>query len=347
MIDHEIVSIYTRGEAGNSSLVKFGGWDQDGLAAGEQLKMQRTHSANDLSLFFNHAKIGHFQMSSSTVKRRVHLNPAVKYIYMPDSDWQTITDYLQSFYDQYSHMNFTCDQESKQCYWKHSCGYVLSTPIQPQHLSVFFDTDNNYTVRYDRIVIDGRYFTTASEDYCYLGIFQGHHLAPGIWEFGSIAMLDYYIVFDMTLRNETDQYGTQQFRSIGFGRINEEDVIKQEHYNRSSSLYREDPLDVSYSLSPAPEPDDGQTHKPLVMLVSAILLALLLLGLGLTAYFKRRAKKKEGGPTEGDSASQQQSFVRPHNNHLQTMSTGRGTEVDSASQAYNSVLEDGEERMIK
>lgn len=109
MIDYEIVSIYTKGEAGNSSLVKFGGWDQSGLLSGENLKMYRTHSANDLSLFFNHAKIGNFQMSSTTIKRRVHLNPAVPFIYMPKTDWKTVTDYFQSFYDQYKNMDFTCD----------------------------------------------------------------------------------------------------------------------------------------------------------------------------------------------------------------------------------------------
>ena len=99
MIDYEIVSIYTRGETGNSSLVKFGGWDQSGMYDGEKLQMFRTHSASDLSLFFNHAKIGKFNLPSSTIKRRVHLNPANKFIYMPKNDWQTVTDYFQSFYD--------------------------------------------------------------------------------------------------------------------------------------------------------------------------------------------------------------------------------------------------------
>ena len=39
MIDFPIISIYTRNEVGNSSTVKFGGWDQSALADGETLKM--------------------------------------------------------------------------------------------------------------------------------------------------------------------------------------------------------------------------------------------------------------------------------------------------------------------
>ena len=31
MIDNEIVSIYTRNELGNSSIIKFGSWDQSAL----------------------------------------------------------------------------------------------------------------------------------------------------------------------------------------------------------------------------------------------------------------------------------------------------------------------------
>ena len=41
MIDYEIVSIYTRNELGNSSIIKFGSWDQSALKSGETLKMFR------------------------------------------------------------------------------------------------------------------------------------------------------------------------------------------------------------------------------------------------------------------------------------------------------------------
>lgn len=54
MIDHPIVSIYTRNEIGNSSTIKFGSWDQSGMKDGETLKMYQlgygTLSTLDLGL---------------------------------------------------------------------------------------------------------------------------------------------------------------------------------------------------------------------------------------------------------------------------------------------------------
>ena len=44
MIDYPIVSIYTRNEYGNSSIVKFGGWDHHALKEGTNLTMYQMGS---------------------------------------------------------------------------------------------------------------------------------------------------------------------------------------------------------------------------------------------------------------------------------------------------------------
>ena len=42
LITHNMLSIYSRLESGNSSFVKFGGWDEIAIADGSALKMFRT-----------------------------------------------------------------------------------------------------------------------------------------------------------------------------------------------------------------------------------------------------------------------------------------------------------------
>lgn len=130
-------------------------------------------------------------------------------------------------------------------------------------------------------------------------------------------MLDYYVVFDMTLRNDTDD---SKFRSVGFGRINPYDIIKQEHYNTSSSLYKENPLDVSYSLFPTPKPKDNKSYKTIVILVAVIFATLFMLGVAAYVYSICKHKKKMAAKNqlgEATAADNSQSFNRTQgNNHL-------------------------------
>ena len=50
MIDSPIVSIYTRNEFGNSSIIKFGGWDETALMKGTTLQMNHLDSLHSLEL---------------------------------------------------------------------------------------------------------------------------------------------------------------------------------------------------------------------------------------------------------------------------------------------------------
>lgn len=67
MIDYPIVSIYTRNEFGNSSIVKFGGWDQSALKDGENLTMYHLSDSTegkDLSLLTRSISIGNITFSA-------------------------------------------------------------------------------------------------------------------------------------------------------------------------------------------------------------------------------------------------------------------------------------------
>jgi len=124
-------------------------------------------------------------------------------------------------------------------------------------------------------------------------------------------------------------------------------VIKQEHYNTTWAGYKKDSRDVSYPLVPAPNPDNG-SHKMTVIIVSAVFLAVLLCGFALcSCRRKKRAAARQAthdnGNTEYEELNDRSASHTRH--HLQTMTTGRGTDVES-SHVYNSVLEE-RESMLK
>lgn len=69
-------------------------------------------------------------------------------------------------------------------------------------LNINLGNNNTYTVKWDDILVDGSYYNPKSnkEKRCYVGIFKTSTLPVGVWELGALAMKDYYIVYDMTLR---------------------------------------------------------------------------------------------------------------------------------------------------
>ena len=58
VIDHMTFSIYLRPEAGNSSCIKFGSFDTEGLTEGTQLKIIRTIGINSWALFVKNIVLG-------------------------------------------------------------------------------------------------------------------------------------------------------------------------------------------------------------------------------------------------------------------------------------------------
>mmetsp|Transcript_18776 Transcript_18776/g.28900 ORF Transcript_18776/g.28900 Transcript_18776/m.28900 type:complete len:125 (+) Transcript_18776:419-793(+) len=56
-IDHQTVAFYTSLERGNSSIIKFGGWDPDAVAEGEQLSTLQTLNTSTWALNLTYANI--------------------------------------------------------------------------------------------------------------------------------------------------------------------------------------------------------------------------------------------------------------------------------------------------
>ena len=104
------------------------------------------------------------------------------------------------------------------------------------------------------------------------------------------------------------------------------------HYNTSFPGYRDDSLDVSYSIAPHHNNIDPDNHE--FVLLVCIFSALFLL-IAIIIVVKKCRTKKSGGASLIDTDLPQQV---QHRGHLQTMTTGRGTEIESNT--YSSVLED-------
>lgn len=94
MIDHPVVSFYTRNEEGNSSTIKFGGWDESGLEGGaSDLKMYSLghgeYETGDLGLPTRNISQG--DLFYQHEPHKVSFNPSVPYIFVNAKDFQRMT----------------------------------------------------------------------------------------------------------------------------------------------------------------------------------------------------------------------------------------------------------------
>ena len=294
MIDHEIVSIYTRNELGNSSIIKFGSWDQSALKSGETLKMFRLGNLQDLTVRGMNTSYSGISFNQTWI----NFNPAVPYIHLSPDDWSKINAVSQNHIKNQlsSSYNYECNKNEGSCYFTEmTCDEVRALNLSGTDLAINMGYNFTYHVEWNDILVDGSYYQpkSDSEKRCYVGIFKTDTLPVGIWELGALAMKDYYIVYDMTLRPYTVSEHTFYARSIGIGLKNPEDIIRQVNYNSSYPGYRSNPLDVSYSIAPNDHPNHGKDNHKFVILV--IILSSLFILVALVAIVKKCRSKSSVG----------------------------------------------------
>jgi hypothetical protein len=86
MIDHQVVMVNAMNNRGNSSVIKFGGYDMNALKAEvTDLTVLRTKDASSYSLTASVFDYGSNSLLSG-VNKNVHLNPHLPYLYVPDAD---------------------------------------------------------------------------------------------------------------------------------------------------------------------------------------------------------------------------------------------------------------------
>ena len=134
---------------------------------------------------------------------------------------------------------FYCEYVQGKCYFRDSCDWLKNNgfPI-PFDINITLADGGVYTIKSDYLLMDGKYFAYQNkEDKCYFGMFRGDTLKDGEWELGSIAMQDYYIVFDLEVKIDDQFSPPLPYRSVGIGKKNPYDIIKQIHYNTSYAGY--------------------------------------------------------------------------------------------------------------
>ena len=74
--------------------------------------------------------------------------------------------------------------------------------ISISDLKINLGNNITYTVNWKDILVEGSYYNTTitEEKRCYVVVFKTDTLPVEVWELGVLAMKDYYIVYDMTLR---------------------------------------------------------------------------------------------------------------------------------------------------
>jgi len=133
-ISNNVVAFYTRMEDGNSSHIKFGGWDQSAIAEGGSLVMVRTRDVNSFQLNAHQFYIGEELFLDKI--RAIDIDPMLPYIYMPDLDYVKIQEKLQEIY--YG-QGIKCDYTMNYCRFSKPCSDVNAVVGYDLHVT-FYDS---------------------------------------------------------------------------------------------------------------------------------------------------------------------------------------------------------------
>mmetsp|Transcript_5551 Transcript_5551/g.9502 ORF Transcript_5551/g.9502 Transcript_5551/m.9502 type:complete len:159 (+) Transcript_5551:624-1100(+) len=142
-IDHMIFSVYMQMNEGNSTHIKFGGFDEEGIKGGDAKKnliFLKTKDKTTWEIPLQTVKLGETMLDvtagSKETDRFVLFELAYPFIYMPLSDFQVIAKALNSLY------TFpVCDVKKGNCIFSRKCSDV---PDIDAHLNLTLsDSDYN------------------------------------------------------------------------------------------------------------------------------------------------------------------------------------------------------------
>ena len=187
---------------------------------------------------------------TTNVTRQINFNPSVESIYMPKDDFDQVMNPFNTLNTSWFDF-FWCDTYLKQCFYNTTCDEVKSVYVQNhKELDFHIQLENGeMTIPWEDLYVDGNYINPfAVENRCYIQILYDEKLKRGTWELGAVAMKNYYFVYDLTSRQDNSTSPATSYRTLGIGLKNSDDVIRQQAYNISDPLFRENKNDVSYSI---------------------------------------------------------------------------------------------------
>lgn len=246
IIDHIVVSFYVRMESGNSSVIKFGSYDESGIEPGNALKVFKTLATNTWSLRANNFKLG-TQTLSHTGYRQVSLEPQLPYLYLPNADFQQFREKLTKIIG-----TPICSYGDNVCKFQSPCPGNPFASKMGMKIRIY-DTIRamDYTIDGADLLIPAKNLGD-SADHCYVGVFKSTNADQQTWYLGNLFMKKYYVVFDMTPLDELNR----NYIQVGIAPQNHKMIIGEEHYDPSSPDYK--PEDEKIDESTEIDVDDGK-----------------------------------------------------------------------------------------
>jgi hypothetical protein len=148
----------------NSSVVKFGGWDQSAIQAGDELHMFRTHNLEHWRLTADNFTLGDKPFLDGQM-RLLDINSHLPFLYLPEADWLKFAELLEQEYP-----DIVCSQLENVCYFRQACSQVQD---EDRSFAInIFDINGamKLEVNEKQLFVGGEQFG-ASPNLCYVTVF--------------------------------------------------------------------------------------------------------------------------------------------------------------------------------
>lgn len=219
-----IFSVYLKMKEGNTTHIKFGGYDAEGIEDEDVNKLQflKTRKSNTWQVEIATSDINGTAIfaSGAASKRYAQLELAYPYIHVPSDDFTKVAAAFNSLYG--TKKNPVCNTNTMNCLFHRPCedvpviegGYlqVNLTDSDGQVVSIELDRNSQF--------LAGKHINeTLGEDTCFIPVFGQKSLVDQ-WYLGNIVLSEYYTVFDMTPLDEGDD-----FVRVGIAKANPSDEV--------------------------------------------------------------------------------------------------------------------------
>lgn len=247
-----VLSFYIKESSGNSSSIKFGSMDEEGILPGASLAVYRTKSLNKWSLKGGNISVNkHVPLSG---EREFQFKFQLPYLYLPPSDFKYFAEKMSIF-----NLNLRCNVRDNYCKFKKSCDKVsLSTWYLAFDLSDDAGTSNTYSLpSTNQFLVPGTTFGDTS-DTCYLPVFSSQR-GDGVWYVGNMILNYLYITFDMT---PYDEHG-KDYIQVGVAPKNPVNDIGKFYKDTTDDTNDSSQKDDNHTIphpTPKPTPDKNDTN---------------------------------------------------------------------------------------
>jgi len=264
LIDHITFSFYIKAAQGNSSIIKFGSYDEQGIATDATLAVYKTKEVSSWKIIARNLRLNGHYITTQDSNRDFLFDMSLPYMYLPQKDWLNFAKYMAVF-----NLDLHCSDFANSCKFNKPCSetnintwYFSMDLADGQSANTYsFPSNNNF-------LIPGDVFGDSS-DTCYIPVFKST-LDDNTVYYGNIWMNYFYVVFDMSPLDEHNQ----DYITVGVAPINPEHIVGQEQYNPPTPTPSGGGGDVpppppppandssSHDNSTIPIPDPGNDTKP-------------------------------------------------------------------------------------